>query len=152
MQSPVYMSLGYDLHTVELPEHKYQFFRFIATPQPDACPHHQLIMHKEEERSKALMLQLTLDCRVLQRNNGEMHRKKIKQIKRRTQRSACLLKPFKSSVRNLKLTSCPALMLTPRMQTGLTPTLPSGGISLSSPTLQRCLVMMPAIPGSAASR
>ena len=40
--------------------------------------------------------------------------------------------PLRSSVRSRRLTSCPRLMLTPRMQTGLTPTVPSGGISLQA--------------------
>ena len=43
---------------------------------------------------------------------------------------------FRSSVRRRREISCPALMLTPSRHTGLMPTLPSGGISLSVPTLQ----------------
>ena len=46
-----------------------------------------------------------------------------------------LRKPLRSSVLRRREISCPALMFTPRMQTGDTPTLPSGGISDNVPTV-----------------
>ena len=59
---------------------------------------------------------------------------------------------LRSSVRRRRLISCPALIFTPSMQTGLTPTFPSGGISLNFPTCHLCLPMICTMPGSAANR
>mmetsp|Transcript_50107 Transcript_50107/g.160450 ORF Transcript_50107/g.160450 Transcript_50107/m.160450 type:complete len:256 (-) Transcript_50107:479-1246(-) len=63
-----------------------------------------------------------------------------------------LRKPRRSSVRRRREISCPRFLLKPRRHTGETPTFPSGGISVSTPTLYLCFSITPTMPGSEARR
>mmetsp|Transcript_22679 Transcript_22679/g.73762 ORF Transcript_22679/g.73762 Transcript_22679/m.73762 type:complete len:210 (+) Transcript_22679:1114-1743(+) len=62
------------------------------------------------------------------------------------------LNPLRSSVRSRSEISSPCPRLYPKMHISETPTFPSGGISVSSRTVHRCLFITCTTPGSAASR